>query len=258
MMIKGIKWTGSKRWLVPLIKPCDVMVELFAGSAIMSLNRSQKCVLNDTNIALINFYKAMKNDVDKLIFDIRLLDKQIKSAEYPKDAFYAVRKKFNDSGMIDPIAFYVLLMNGFNGLWRCGPNGLNVAYGGKRTLQFEQLLLIPIDNIIALTSDSYETVNVPDVDCVVFADPPYTGSATTYGIKKWTYIDDEALLKHLSSFLNPVIISMLYNEQNITLAKRYGFEYRNFDVSHTAGQGGRKMGQEMLLFNDRGSTFVCE
>ena len=64
-----LKWSGGKRWIVPVLSKTSekignsVLVELFTGGAALSLKLGvSKAILNDKNTHLINFYNQVQKN----------------------------------------------------------------------------------------------------------------------------------------------------------------------------------------------------
>jgi DNA adenine methylase len=76
-----LKWAGGKRQLIPIIKEKYLpnskygnYYEPFLGGGALFLDlQPKKAVVNDSNSELINCYEVIRDSLDELIEDLRLL-----------------------------------------------------------------------------------------------------------------------------------------------------------------------------------------
>jgi len=253
-----IKWTGSKKWLLPVFRSMDVCYEPFAGSASVSLTHAKEAYLNDTCLPLINMYKELALRKNDYLTEVRDLFDSIQGDPDPRAKFYEVRNNFKSTGEQDPVAFLAILYAGFNGLWRASKNGCNVPYGGPRRFPFDKLLITPSDKIKAATCLSWEhsLPDLEDEDAVIYADAPYSSTFTSYTPAGWTITDDIKLVKALGKRKNPVIISCLKTDANERNLKAHGFDFVTLGKLYSNGQKKAKRVEEILAFNDRGINFI--
>jgi DNA adenine methylase len=132
-----VKWAGGKSWLVPALRPLlppsmRTYVEPFAGGAAVffalaseSPRPFKRAILVDQNEELVACYRAVKNDVTKLL-------KKLGEFVYDKDMFYEVRaQKTSKMSDVERGARLIYLNKTcFNGLWRVNSKGeFNVPFG---------------------------------------------------------------------------------------------------------------------------------
>ena len=250
-----IKWTGSKKWLRHHIKEMDEMIELFAGAGWVSFSRAKKCHLNDTCVPLIGVYDALKNNKDKFLYEVRKNFYSLQNDDDPRSYYYELRKKFNVK-RDDPVLFCVLLYSCFNGLWRTSKNGFNVPYGGVRKLNLEILENIPVEKISSLSCKPWDEVIIPNEDCVIYADPPYSGTHTIYTDSNWKPGHNEKLLEKLSAVKNPVLVTLMGTEENYKLIKKFDLKYAEKSRTFRNGPAQGKHVRELLCFNDRAYPYL--
>ena len=251
-----IKWTGSKAWLRPVFRRMEECYEPFAGSAAISLTHADKIYLNDACLPLTQMYNAMAKNKEDYLRDVNSLFNDIQNAPNPKARFYEVRSNFRLGGEKDPVAFLAILYAGFNGLWRSGPNGCNVPYGGPRNFPYDKLMLLPAERIASVTNLSWEQVKPPNDTCVVYADPPFATTFTGYNAEGFTVEDNIALFNQLASLPNPVIISCLRTKENEELLKERGFDFVTLGKLYRNGQRGSVKKEEILAFNDKSIQYI--
>lgn len=252
-----LKWAGSKAWLVPAIGRVDECVELFAGSAKVSFSCADACHLNDLCEPLMNVYRRLVQDgsAAPLTAEVLSLFGSIQTARRPSARYYSIRQRFNKNGQTDPVEFLVLLYSGFNGLWRVGPSGNNVPYGNPRGISVDFLEDIPISKIRSVSSVPWQEFSIPNTTCLVYVDPPYTGTHTSYTNRGWTSIQDNELVRTLSKLPNPVLLSCRRTKELESLLAQCGFDFVAVPRTYAIGRTGKKS-EELLAFNDLGRQYV--
>ena len=209
-----LKWVGGKTQIIQTIlskipQEMENYHELFLGGgsvllAVLSLQKQNKIKIKqniyayDVNTALINVYKNIQKNKDKLfaiineymtIYDsltgsiINRKPNNIQEAMTSKESYYYwIRSKYNhtDKNTIEGSAFFMILnKTGFRGMYREGPNGFNVPYGHyKKTPNV--ITQSEINNISELikdvtfvTCDFSESIQNVKYGDFVYLDPPY-------------------------------------------------------------------------------------
>jgi DNA adenine methylase Dam len=252
----AIKYTGSKKWLVKSLRNMDEVYEPFAGSAIVSFQKAKVCHLNDTTEPLIEMYRQLSTNREGLIQNIQREEQIIKMSGNPAEAYYDARNRFNRGGMTDPALFCIILYLGFNGLWRVGPNGCSVPYGGdNRRFIPDSLRSIPVEKMQTLTNQSWESAPVPSDQCVIYADPPYATTFTKYNRRGWLQDDNIALFDWLASKENPVLVSCLNTPDNQDALRARGFDFIPLAKKYKNGVGSVTK-SELLGFNGGATPYV--
>lgn len=218
-----LRWAGSKQRLIPALlerapENFERYVEPFAGSASLFFAlKPRKALLADVNSDLINFYRNIKRDADRL-------HKSLLAMSVDRGAYLDVRTRF--SAETDPflraLFFWYLNRCCFNGLYRTNGSGIfNVPFGRK-------LPGIPsIDNVLAcvrqlrkasLDCSDYKTVlkGMKRGD-FAYIDPPYKRGATRssgeYGLGAMKDSEMEVLLSLIrSASSRGVRILLSYND----------------------------------------------
>jgi DNA adenine methylase len=235
-MIKPLlRWAGGKRKLAPTI--CDLFpaefwsgpgryFEPFVGGAAVSIEvakkrSSKEFYLSDCNDDLINLYKTVQSEPEKLI---AYISKQ--EFRNTSDCYYEVRSATET----DPIAraARTLYLNAtcFNGLYRTNAaGGFNVPFGHLANPDFRKTELICelsalLKNAVFSTQnfDEFLKLHQPIKGDVVYFDPPYvplssTASFTSYA--KAGFGTDEQ--KHLAK----VIHQLVENDVSVILSNSY-------------------------------------
>ena len=230
-----LRWAGGKRKLAPTI--CDLFptefwsgpgryFEPFVGGAAVAIEvakkrSSKEFYLSDCNDDLINLYKTVQIEPEKLIA-------YISNQEFcnTSDCYYKVRS----TAETDPIAraARTLYLNAtcYNGLHRTNAaGGFNVPFGKlanpdfrKTELIFELSTLLKDAVFSTQNFDEFLDLHQPVKGDVVYLDPPYvplssTACFTSYG-KAGFGVDDQ---KHLAD----VIHQLVKNDVSVVLSNSY-------------------------------------
>lgn len=222
-MIKSpLKWAGGKTRVMPQLlehlPKADCLIEPFVGSGTIFLNTNYRSyILCDSNRALINFFRVLTADTERLINIARSMF----HGDNTKERYYERRKLFNsmqwsDTTKADPALLYAALFlylnrHGYNGLYRANLKGeFNVPFGKYAAPYFpsdEMRLFAEKANdtkAIFMHSDfrlSIRAVVYASYDAVIYCDPPYipaseTANFTAYG-KPFTLDDHRSLVTNL-------------------------------------------------------------
>lgn len=176
-----IRWAGGKSWLVPYVHDLiegleyNNYYEPFMGGAsvFFSLDDNHNSFLSDINKELINTFKAVKDNPEKII-------SILKTYKTDEESYYEIREKETNQKYESAARFLYLNANSFNGIYRVNKNGkYNVPYGKiGREVNYERLLEVSkkLTNAHISCHDFYSIdVNVQKGD-LIFLDPPYTCS----------------------------------------------------------------------------------
>ena len=228
-----LKWVGGKTQIIndiisKLPKQINNYHELFLGGgsvlfAVLSLQKQNKIIIKnkiyayDININLINMYKNIQNNKDKLYNILKSYFKEydnitgniinrnpqtINDAKTSKESYYYwIRKKYNniDKDSIECSALFIFINKiCFRGMYREGPNGFNVPYGhykktpsliSEKEINYISELIKNVEfkhcNFI------YSIKNVKEGD-FVYLDPPYAPENSKSFVK---YVEDGFDLK---------------------------------------------------------------
>lgn len=193
-MIKSpIKWAGGKTRVMPqLLKylpKADYLIEPFVGSGTVFMNTEyRRYVLCDSNHALINFFRVLTSDTERLIDTARgmFLGGNNEEQYYKRRALFNTMQ-WSDTGKADTALLYAALFlylnrHCFNGIYRVNQMGEhNVPFGKYAAPYF------PADEMRSFAEKANDTKaifidgdfshTIPDVmqmtyDAVIYCDPP--------------------------------------------------------------------------------------
>lgn len=239
-----LKWVGGKRQLLSEInkyipKEIDTYFEPFLGGGAVFFDlEPDKAVINDYNSELINVYKTIKDDVEKLIEYLRVHEEN-NSKEY----YYTVRAWDREEGYSERSnvekASRIIFMNktGFNGMYRVNSkNQYNVPYGkyknpaivNEDVLRSVSAFLNDID-VTILNGDFVEAVTHAKAGDFVYLDPPYvplneTSAFTSYtnnGFNK----EDQIRLRELCDELDSRGVKFLLSNSNVPFIQEQYEDY---------------------------------
>lgn len=224
-------YIGGKKDLIPLIKKhmpkrkIDTFYDLFGGGFNVGLNiDANKIVYNDINYFVANLLKTLKEQSFQEIYNYIL--KAIKKyglAKENKEAYYALRNKYNTDKAKNPLDLYLLMCYGFEHQFRfnskmefnnpCGNSSFNDDMLEKLTSYHLRANEI---NVV-FESRSYETFlkEIKSND-FVYVDPPYLNSTGAYndgkrGFNGWDENQEKGLLDFLSKLDKNGVCFMLSN-----------------------------------------------
>ena len=205
-MKSPLKWVGGKHQIITEVMdlfPHEIKNyhEPFLGGgtvllAVLSnqnIKISEKIYASDLNRNIIDFYKMIQSEPDKLIRGVNELVEEfnkitgevvnrtpqtLEEAMTSRESYYYwIRSQFNKNP--SPSLFLFLNKTCFRGLYREGPNGFNVPYGNNKnpTIIVEQHIRDIsrlISNVIFTHASFTDSLfRVSSNEDFVYLDPPY-------------------------------------------------------------------------------------
>lgn len=187
-----LKWAGGKARLVPFLREHGLFPARFgtyhepflgAGAVFFHLaeqgDRLEQAELSDANADLILAYRAVKEQTEELIEELKRLRRKHDEAHY-----YAARQRFNRRKRLSDVERAALLIylnkTGFNGLYRVNASGeFNVPFG-----RYDDPKIFTAENLrsAACQLKRAQSIEVRDFASVleraragdfVYFDPPY-------------------------------------------------------------------------------------
>lgn len=211
-----VKWAGGKGSLISQLKnfyPFELKdgkinkyVEPFVGGGAVLINILQKYDVKeayafDINIDLINCYNIIKNNVEELIEELLIKEKEFMKLEEDERQkyFYEVRKEYNsyiiqenELSVKRAAEFIFLNRTCFNGLYRVNKNGeFNVPCGKYKNPTIcddknLRNLSFLIRNVNFQYGDYKKSESIVDDNTFVYFDPPYRPLSNTSGFTSYT------------------------------------------------------------------------
>ena len=237
-----LKWAGGKRSLLPEIlarmpdEHFDLYLEPFLGGGALFLElyrqgRIKKAVLNDRNPELINTWKMVRDEPDRVI--------EVFGQWSPTESCYYEVRAIDESGLsaIERAARVIWLnRHCFNGLYRLNRSGrFNVPFG-----KYKRVPTIDHENLFAV-SEALQCATLYQLDfsgvlamagegSFVYCDPPYwpvstTASFTAYDGQTFTAMDQHRLATAFGELGRRGAIGLLSNswtEETVELYQSHG------------------------------------
>jgi len=224
-----VKWVGGKGQLVEeLLKHVPKKFKTYhepmvgGGAFYWALVRGgylagKSVALADTNEDLIQTYREVRDDPERLIRTLQLYANQY--VRQGGDLFYSIRDAWNE-GVKNPARFIFLKQTAFNGLWRCNRKGeINMPWG-----QYEHPKILDADNIRSCsqalqgqglwTADYEASMQMVGKGDLVYFDPPYWGRFDAYGPEGFGQGQHVALVK-MCARLTRAGVHVLYSNEDV-------------------------------------------
>ena len=186
-----LRWAGGKRWILKHFSEFFPNLlfnnyhEPFLGGAslFLFLRPQKKAYLSDLNVELIETYVAVRDDIDRVISELR----KFKNTE---EVYYKIRNSTFKSDYKRAARFIFLNQTSFNGIYRVNLKGeYNVPYGYRKVNFFDPHNLRAVsENLKNAVLDSKDfSLCIANVkkDDLVFLDPPYTITHNNNGFFKY-------------------------------------------------------------------------
>ena len=212
-----IKWAGGKNQLLTKIDsliPVEIKkteftyIEPFVGGGavlfwiLQKYPNIKKVVINDINTDLINAYKTIQENVEKLILKLAKWESEYhnlsENIEKKKEYYYSKRALFNsrESDKITQTAMFIFLNRTcFNGLYRVNrKNEFNVPVGSyKKPMICDKDNLRAVSNllqkVIILNGDFEQTLKYAENMTLFYFDPPYKPLSETSSFNSYTEVE---------------------------------------------------------------------
>ena len=211
-----VKWAGGKSSLIPQLKnfyPFELenetitkYVEPFVGGGAVLINVLQKYDVKeayafDINKDLINCYNVIKEEVEELIKELEIKEKEFLKLENEgrQAYFYNIRKEYNSYKIENSELnvkrageFIFLNRTCFNGLYRVNKNEeFNVPCGKYKNPTIcdsnnLRNLSYLIRNVVFQYGDYKKSETFIDENTFVYFDPPYRPLSVTSGFTSYT------------------------------------------------------------------------
>ncbi len=264
MAMPFLKWAGGKRWLIEQYsdvfpKRVNKYIEPFLGSGSVFFHLlPSKALLNDSNVELINTFKALQKEpakIDEYLDLYQLL--------HSSHLYYKIRKAMSKDPIKRAAQFIYLNRTCFNGLYRVNKNGIfNVPMGSKQLIAFPYGFLEEISSAlrgVTLRCCDFEIIiNEAKRGDFIYLDPPYTvrhnnNNFVKYNSNLFSWDDQIRLSTAIREADNRGALIMLSNANHRSikqLYKNFGTHYSLVRLSNLAGNSKfRGKTTELLITN---------
>jgi len=200
-----LRWAGGKTWLLKHL--ADLQLDyanyhepFLGGAAVFLYLRPKRSIfLSDLNSELVHTYMAIKDDVSKVIIEL-------KKFQNTETEYYRIRQANFTNDYRRAAKFVFLNQTSFNGIYRVNLKGqYNVPYGFRNVPIYDPENLLEISAILKkakLYAGDFSSVSkhLKEND-LVFLDPPYTVTHNNNGFVKYNQklfsLDDQYRLSNL-------------------------------------------------------------
>ena len=244
-----VKWAGGKNGLINSLisfipKNFNSYFEPFVGGGALffylkNLNilNSKKIYLNDKNVELINAYKQIKINPNKLLEELEILKNN-----HSKEYFYKIRNLDRDfdfyslSEVFRAARFIYLNKTCFNGLCRYNAKGnFNTPIGSyKNPKIYDKDLIFSVYDVlknVSITNKDFEVVSLKaKKGDFVYFDPPYYPLNKTSSFVSYTdnfSANEQIRLYKLFKMLDCEGIKVLQSNSNTDFIKEL---YKDFEI----------------------------
>lgn len=247
-----LKWVGGKGQLLEQFQELfpekynSYFEPFIGGGAVFFSINPKKAIINDINTTLVQTYIYIKDDVEKVIKELKKLEKEFlsKEQEERKEFYYKIREKYNSLPKDDfKRSLYFLFFNktAFNGVYReNSKGGFNVPMGSYKNPK-----IVDEDNLRAVSESLKHTsiTNASFADVVkkakagdfVYFDPPYhpvstTSSFTSYSKDDFTK-EDQIKLRDLFVELDKKGVYVMLSNSYTPFIKEIYSAYKQIPVN---------------------------
>ena len=244
-----VKWAGGKNGLINSLisfipKNFNSYFEPFVGGGALffylkNLNilNSKKIYLNDKNTELINAYKQIKINPNKLLEELEILKNN-----HSKEYFYKIRNLDRDfdfyslSEVFRAARFIYLNKTCFNGLCRYNAKGnFNTPMGSyKNPKIYDKDLIFSVHEVlknVSITNKDFEVVSLKaKKGDFIYFDPPYYPLNKTSSFVSYTdnfSANEQIRLYKLFKMLDSEGIKVLQSNSNTDFIKEL---YKDFEI----------------------------
>lgn len=244
-----VKWAGGKNGLINSLisfipKNFNSYFESFVGGGALffylkNLNilNSKKIYLNDKNVELINAYKQIKINPNKLLEELEILKNN-----HSKEYFYKIRNLDRDfdfyslSEVFRAARFIYLNKTCFNGLCRYNAKGnFNTPMGSyKNPKIYDKDLIFSVHKVlknVSITNKDFEVVSLKaKKGDFIYFDPPYYPLNKTSSFVSYTdnfSANEQIRLYKLFKMLDCEGIKVLQSNSNTDFIKEL---YKDFEI----------------------------
>lgn len=244
-----VKWAGGKNGLINSLisfipKNFNYYFEPFVGGGALffylkNLNilNSKKIYLNDKNVELINAYKQIKINPNKLLEELEILKNN-----HSKEYFYKIRNLDRDSNFYSlsevfrAARFIYLNKTCFNGLCRYNAKGnFNTPMGNyKNPKIYDKDLIFSVHKVlknVSITNKDFEVISLKaKKGDFIYFDPPYYPLNKTSSFVSYTdnfSANEQIRLYKLFKMLDCEGVKVLQSNSNTDFIKEL---YEDFEI----------------------------
>lgn len=264
-LVPFLKWPGGKRWFIQnychfLPSEFNNYFEPFLGSGAVFFHlQPKKAFLSDINPEVIAAYKAIQTNWKSIKRSL-----QYRQKNHSEDYYYKVRDRIHSQIIQRASRMIYLNRTCFNGIYRVNQLGqFNVPIGSKTNVlldsdNFEKISAL-LKNVNLQACDFEKTINLAQVNDLIFVDPPYTvrhnnNGFIKYNEKLFSWNDQERLAQNLFRAKNRGVKIVCTNANHSSIRNLYlkkGFTLKTVSrfSSIAASSTDRKRFEELVILS---------
>lgn len=237
----------------------------------------QEVILSDANRELIDLYRTVRDDCDGFIDNISSsFDEYLKLPDKAtrKDWYYKRRKQYWQDPTPDKL--FVLMRTSFNGVWQTCEDSHGLFGTPSGLLNHSKMSqLYRLDNIAEwrealkcadiMSIDYTYSLGLVGTSSLVYLDPPYRGSFTSYGMDNGDGFQNDVCEQALACANrgNRVLLANRSCDDDFFRDRLADAHIMDFDVTYTAGRRKKtdsgfeaKKAHEFLALMEGGEAIV--
>lgn len=249
-----LKWVGGKRSIVPEIlkrmpEQYGTYREPFIGGGVVFFSvQPAAAYLADINFHLMQTYQAVRDDVDRLITNLKVHEKNHGLAYFQK-----ARERLSNEGDATKIAALFIYLNKtcFNGLYRVNKSGkFNVPIGSYKEFVYDETSIrnasAALQGVQLFQHPFYQTPIVRED--FYYLDPPYHNTYSQYDGSGFGDEEHRKLAAYCRELNEAGAFFMLSNSDTPFIRELYrGFRIDQVDATRSVSCKGAQRGKENEL-----------
>lgn len=250
-----LKWVGGKRSILPELmvrlpeKYADYYEPFIGGGALFFNVQPKIAYLSDINFHLVLAYRAIRDDVDKLIPALR-----VHAKKHSKDYYLKARQRLNKESDATKVGALLIYLNKtcYNGLYRVNKAGeFNVPIG-----DYDDPAIVDEDNLrlvakalrgVEIEQRPFWQTKIED-GAFYYLDPPYHKVFDSYDASRFGDDMHEKLAEFCRAIHAAGGLFMVSNSATSFVRKLYeGFKIEQVMASRMVSCKGHQRGKENEL-----------
>jgi DNA adenine methylase len=228
-----LKWVGGKRSILPELMArmptnYETYCEPFLGGGALFFDvQPAKAYLSELNFYLVLTYRAVRDDVERLISQLKYHEARHKDPKERKEYYLKARKKIARESDATKIAAWMIYLNKtcYNGLYRVNKNGeFNVPIGS-----YEEPNILDEENLracskalrgVEIMEHSFEQTSVRKEN-FYYLDPPFHERFSSFDSSGFGETDHKKLAEFCRKLHNSGCYFMVSNSDTPLIRKLY-------------------------------------
>lgn len=255
-----LKWVGGKRSVLPELKArmpksyAQYCEPFLGGGALFFEMKPEKAYISDLNFYLVLTYRAVRDDVERLISQLKQHETKHKDKTTRKSYYLKARKKIAHESDPTKIAAWMIYLNKtcYNGLYRVNRSGeFNVPMGSylEPNILDEENLRSCAKALKGVEIMQHSFAHVPvGADNFYYIDPPYHKTFSSFDSSGFDDKDHEKLAAFCRELDKAKCYFMVSNSDTPLIRKLYeGFTIEEVQAGRFVSCKGEQRGKETEL-----------